>query len=71
MGGVTGVAKIPRKLRLYFEISCISGLIGNSVLDCPETSFACGDGEGCVPGYDVCNADVGCRDGSDEEESVD
>ena len=50
------------------EIASIIDFIGIS--ECPETSFACRDGEGCVPGYDVCNAVVGCRDGSDEEEST-
>ncbi len=34
---------------------------------CPATAFACADGSGCVPGYEVCNAQLACTDGSDEE----
>ncbi len=36
---------------------------------CPATSFSCRDGSQCVPGYEVCNANVACDDGSDEKES--
>ena len=37
---------------------------------CPSTSFECADGSRCLPGYEVCNAIVGCDDASDEANCV-
>ncbi len=39
-------------------------------LSCPNTSFACADGSGCVPGFEFCNAKPACPDGSDETAGV-
>lgn len=42
--------------------------VSATAIDCPSSSFRCHDQSQCLPGYEQCNSQIGCSDGSDEIE---
>ena len=71
-GSITGLAKWI--IENYIVMSLIVFLFPDSVQisrdggSCPDTAFECQDGLTCLPGFELCNSQRSCPDGSDESE---